>query len=354
MTDFENKNNTTGWFRKTGPEFDVVISTRVRLARNLSGYLFPGVIEKDDEDKVQDVVKKAFSAINSSDDFTVLKLKELTPTERKMLLERNIISQDYSLQTERFLIIGKEKNIFTTINEIDHLRISSITGGLDLQKAYETVNSLDNLLEQHLDYAVSLDLGYLNTEITNIGTGMRSSVMLHLPALVKTQLIDKAFKAVMQIGLRVKGFFGDDEHSLGNMYQISNQISLGISEKEINEKLENITLQIVNYERKARKELLEKGKVDLEDEVFRAYGVLKHCKSLSSKEAIEFLSALRMGIAMGLIELPIEEINAAIFLTQKAHMQQLINSQEIGADIKLIDYTRSNFVKKCLEESSKV
>ena len=152
--------------------------------------------------------------------------------------------------------------------------------------------------------------------------------------------------------VNVKGFFGDDDHSLGNMYQISNQITLGLNEKEIIKKLENIARQIVHYERKAREDLMEKRRIDMEDEVCRAYGILQHCKSLSAKEAIELLSALRMGISLGLLTLPLERITAAVFVTQKAHIQQVIQSQETGADPKLIDYTRSKLIQECLEKSA--
>ena len=269
-----------------------------------------------------------------------------------MLLERHILSQGYSLKTERAVILGENQYFSGMINETDHLRLSCIKGGLSLGDAYNDVARCDSQLEKHIDFAVSLDLGYLNTEVTNVGTGLRASVMLHLPALVKTSLIEKAFKAVVQVGLSVKGFFGDDDHSLGNMYQISNQISLGLNEKEIQEKLENITRQIVNYERKAREDLLEKRRVEIEDEVFRAYGILTNCRTLSSREAIELISGLRLGVSLGIMDFPLERITAALFLTQKAHIQQAIQSQETGADTTLIDYTRAQLVQESLEKST--
>ena len=352
MFKFSHIQDVAGWFQEYGPEYDVVLSSRMRLSRNLSGHLFPGTMGNSEEQAVQKEILSAFDKIPGRNRYTPVMLKDLQPTERKMLLERHILSQGYSLKTERAVILGENQYFSGMINETDHLRLSCIKGGLSLGDAYNDVARCDSQLEKHIDFAVSLDLGYLNTEVTNVGTGLRASVMLHLPALVKTSLIEKAFKAVVQVGLSVKGFFGDDDHSLGNMYQISNQISLGLNEKEIQEKLENITRQIVNYERKAREDLLEKRRVEIEDEVFRAYGILTNCRTLSSREAIELISGLRLGVSLGIMDFPLERITAALFLTQKAHIQQAIQSQETGADTTLIDYTRAQLVQESLEKST--
>ncbi len=334
-----------GWFNREGPDYDVVLASRVRLSRNLSGHLFPGTMDSDEENEVQDEILNAFSTIGKEEELETYFLNEIEPTERRILLERNLISQDYSLQTHRAVVLGDEPTYVGLINEIDHLRTVGLQGGLSLEGVYERVNALDSLLEKNLDFAVSLDWGYINTEVTNIGTGMRASVMLHLPALVKTSLIDRAFKAIVQLGLNIKGFFGDEEKSLGDMYQISNQITLGVSEKEIREKLENITHQIVNYERKARNELLKKRRIEIEDKVHRAFGILTHCKTITSKEAIELLLDLRTGVAMGIIDIPIDRVTGLLFLSQKSHIQQHMESEEAEIDSIYLDYTRAKLIQ---------
>jgi protein arginine kinase len=274
-----------------------------------------------------------------------------------MLLERNFITQNYSLQTQRALLLDENQTTVVLINEIDHLRIACFHGGLALDETYEQIDDLDTTIDKKLEYAVSLDWGYINTELTNIGTGMRTSVMLHLPALVETALIDRAFKTIVQLGLNVKGFFGDDENSLGHMYQISNSVTIGMSEKEIQEKLESITQQIVNYERRAREEMLNKRKIVLEDRVFRAYGILNNCKTITSKESIELLLDLRLGASLNIIDVPITIITALLFLTQKAHIQQLVKhegngEEETGTDRTYLDYRRAKFIQTALRNNS--
>ncbi len=350
MEAFRDVKSTSGWFTESGPEYDVVISSRVRLSRNLSGHRYPGTMDSMEENVVQDKILKAFSSIDMDGAFQTPVLETLSPLERRILMERNIITQEYSLQTRKAVVLHENQLISSLINEIDHLRLSAIHGGLDLRKAFKEVDSLDTKLEDSLEYAASIDWGYLNTEIENIGTGMRASVMLHLPALVSTSIIKKVFKTGVQIGLGIKGFFGDNKHSLGNIYQISNQMTLGYNEAEIINKIESFVLQIVDFERKAREELMEKKKTEMEDMVFRAYGTLKYCKLLASKEAIDLLSAIRMGISFGWIKIPYEAVTALLFLTQKSHIQQIIRSQETGGDSRHIDYTRAKFVRETIEE----
>lgn len=346
MIKFTGVEDTPGWFQEVGPDNDVVIASRVRLSRNLAGHLFPGTMASEEEEQVQRQLLEG--VVKADDRFEGATLSSLTPTERRLLLERNLISQDFSLQTHKAILLRRDEKLSGMINEIDHLRMAGFAGGLALKSIYEEVNALDTALEEEVELAASLDAGYLTTEITNSGTGMRASIMLHIPALITTSLIEKTFKAVVQLGLSVKGFFGDEEHSLGSMYQVSNQFGLGASEVEILEKLESVAAQIVNYERKARDEMVSKQRVDIEDRVYRALGILKHCRSISAREAIEHLSALRLGAALGWLKLPLARITALMFLTQKSHIQQLIDSQETGADTKLIDYTRARMIKEAI------
>ncbi len=333
-----------GWFSLKGKEYDVVISSRARISRNLEGFPFPGTMGEAEELAVTSEIFSAFKELER--DYSLFILEDLSPVQRRILLERNLISQDYSLKTGRLTAVRKDQLVAMTTNEVDHLRIASFKGGLDLAGGYEDLRSLDLSLEEHLSFAASLDLGYLTTEIANIGTGLRLSIMVHLPALVRTGLIEKALKLIVQLGFTAKGFFGGDGDSLGDLYQVSNQVGIGASEEEFLEKLESIALQLIHYERKAREELLAKGKAELEDTVFRAYGILTNCRILSMREAITELSSLRLGAALGLLAIPIEKITSLLVLTQKAHIQQMLGSGDESADARLIDFTRAAMIRE--------
>ncbi|RKX79983.1 MAG: hypothetical protein DRP87_01140 [Spirochaetes bacterium] len=336
------------WFHNAGAEYDTVISSRVRLSRNLGGYCFPWKMLENEKKEVEEKVLRALSGFKNNNSYQAILLKELNQTERKILLERNMISSDYSTRPEKFIIIDRTGNTCGVVNEVDHLRIAGFRGGMDILGAYEDVDRLDSELEQELDYAVSLEWGYLNAEVVNTGTGMKASVMLHLPSLVSTSLIGKVFNEVNRVGYSVKGFWGSKEHSLGNIYQISNSAGMGVSEKEIIEKLENITLQVVNYERKAREEMLRQRRVEVEDRVFRAYGILTNCRSISSSEAIELIGALRAGVALGILDLPLELITSLLILTQKAHIQYLLESREAGVETGDIDFVRAKMIRESI------
>ena len=348
IVEFPSVEHTSGWFQESGQAYDVVLSSRVRISRNLSGHRFPTLLQSDEESEVQSDILSAFQEADTEIEYSTALMGELAPLERRMLLERNYITQQFSLNNHKAIVMRKDSKVSGMINEIDHIRLSSICGGLSLDDCWTTIDVVDTALERLLDYAVSLEWGYLSAEVANTGTALRASAMLHLPALVRTTLIEKAMKAVVQVGMTVKGFFSDDEHSLGDMYQISNQIGLGFSEKELIEKLDAIVSQLVHYERKARDQMLDEQRMDLEDEVMRAAGILTHCRLLESGEAIRHLAILRLGVAVGQVSAPMDRVTALLFLTQKAHIQFLINSRETGADTRLIDYTRAELVRTAL------
>jgi protein arginine kinase len=349
MKSFSGVQDVRSWFTEPGPEHDVVLSSRVRLSRNLARHRFPGAMDAQEEAEVQDRVLGALRDVAAADRLSVFLLQDLSPTERRIMLERNMISQSYSLDAQKGVAVGEDDRLCVTVNEVDHVRMSAFRSGLDLQSAHDEVDELDTQLEQWLDWSVSLEWGYLNTEVTNLGTGMRASVMMHLPSLVTASLMEKAFKTVAQLGLSVKGFFGDGEHSLGDMYQVSNQVALGMSEREILEKLERVTGQLVHYEQRAREEMADKRRVELEDRVYRAYGILRYCKSVSSREAIELLSSLRLGIATGIIDgIALERVSTLLFLTQKSHIQHLVEDRQEGGDAQYIDYARAKLIRQSL------
>jgi protein arginine kinase len=344
MISFERVQRTEGWFQEPGNEYDVVIASRVRLSRNLVGHPFPHILKSEEEEAVRSQIVAAFSSIG----FDCAVLEDLPKTERRMLLERNYISRDFASQTQKSCVLSPDRSVSGMVNDVDHLRMSVIHGGLALSACWELADEVDSRLEEMLEYAASLEWGYLNAELTNCGTGLRSSVMLHLPALVETGHIEKALKAIVQIGMTVKGFFGEDEGSRGQMYQISNQFSYGFNEKELVEKLDAVTQQLVHYERKARNEMLEHARIEVEDRVLRALGVLRFCRKLSAVEAVESLSSVRLGVALGLVQAPIERVTALLFLTQKAHVQHLAGYVAESADSNTIDAARAQMVQEAL------
>ncbi len=343
--------DSTGWYNMPGPENDVVLSSRVRLARNVMDYSFPPFLSSEQEVRVRDEVVQAFEKIGGS--FQIVYLDRISPIERKILLEKNIVSQEFSVSPNKVVAVYEEERINGMINEEDHLRLACIQSGLCLPEIYRKVDQVDSLLEEIIHYAASLEWGYLCTSLCNTGTALRASAMLHLPALVMDGKISWVLKAASQLGLQVKGYWSDDDNSLGNMYQVSNQVCIGVSEKEIIANLEEVVLQLMNYERRARVELLKQRRAELEDRVFRALGVLKYCRMISSREAIELLSAIRFGLGVNLIkDLPFETVTSLLILSQKSHIQKMLDTTADETDNKLVDYTRAKLIRRVLEGSN--
>jgi len=349
MVDFSGIENTGGWFQEAGESYDVIVSSRARLSRNLTRHRFPNFLKTDEENEVQSDILSAFQKLAPDYGFESTLIGDLSPIKRRMMMERNYITQQFSLHNHKAAVVDRSEHVSGMINEIDHLRLSCIKGGLQIKKCWEILDVLDDELEKTLDFAVSIEWGYLSAEVSNAGTGLRASVMLHLPALSRTSMIEKAMKAVVQVGMTVKGFFSDSEGSLGDLYQVSNHLGLGFSEKDLVEKLDAVASQLVHYERKAREELVEKQRYEIEDEVMRALGILTHCRMLTSSEAIDLMSSVRFGVETGMISAPLERITAMLFLTQKAHVQYFIDGKEEGADTNTIDHARAEIVRKALD-----
>lgn len=336
------------WITAEGTDTDCILSSRIRLSRNLAGYAFPGTMSEKAEREISERLTNVFEKEDRGKDYVKIRLSDITPTERRLLLERNIINQEYTLQKDRDVYAHKQKDIYGITHDIDHLRLVAYRAGFNIRDAYVDAGEIDSLLEDHLDFAASLDMGYLTTQVTNLGTGMKGSVMLHLPALSRSRLMDRATKAVIQIGFEVKGFFDEEESSLGNIFQIANQYSFGESEQEILEKLENVTAQVVNYERKVREELIEKKRLELEDEIFRAHGILGSCRLIQAKEAIELLLQLRLGAVFGWLDLDLGAVTGLLFGVQRAHVQYgRAKSVEYEDPIQL-DYERAEMIREKL------
>lgn len=352
MFEFTGLADMKGWMTEPPsdePPGSVVISSRVRLARNLAAFPFPGRCPADQESEYRGLILQAFRRLPNAEDFAILDLDQLPSLERRILLERNLVSQGYSMEKHRAMVLAGDESIAALIGDEDHLRLVGMKPGACLEGLLGRLDALDAELETMLDYAVSSEWGYLNTAITNLGTGLKASMMLHLPALSMSGLIKRAVKASAQLGLSIRGFFSESMESLGDMYVIANEITIGLAEKEIIGNLGRIAVQLAGYENRTREELMEKRRVDIEDRVYRAWGLLTWCRYLTHREAVDALSALRLGVSLGLIStVDVSTITALLFLSQKSHLQRVLQSHADATDGKLIDYTRAKIIREAL------
>lgn len=330
------------WLKGSGPESDIVMSSRIRLARNLAEYPFIRRCNDFDRINIETSVREKLTSGDAFDDFTFIDVADLENLDRQLLVERQLISRELAdTDGARAVAIDAHEKVSLMINEEDHLRLQVMKSGLDLENAWRQINEVDDRVEQKLNYAFHPDFGYLTACPTNVGTGMRVSVMLHLPALVIAEQIDKVFNSLQKIGLTVRGLYGEGSQAMGDFYQISNQVTLGKSEEELIEHVGSIVPSVISYERKTRDVLVKDGNQDLLDQVSRAYGTLQNAKQISSEETMHLLSKVRMGINLGLIgDLPIPMINKLFIQTQPAHLQKLRGgrSDTAGRNRERADY----------------
>ncbi len=263
-----------------------------------------------------------------------------------MLSERSLISREFSLNKHKSFLLSKDQKLVCMINSQDHLSLAAYESGMSLETTYSKINDLESDLERLLDFSVSLEFGYLNGKIRNSGTGLRISLLFHLPALVHLSLFDRAIKSSLDKDFILKGYMGEDEKSLGDFYQISNGISIGLDEKEYISLLTSTAEKLIKYERQAREELVLKRKIELEDRYYRSVGLLRYCRKLSSSEAVKALADIRLGIALGWSEFDIKTVNSLLFLTQKAHIQKAIGS--FNNESLLIDSVRADLIRNLL------
>lgn len=339
------------WLQGTGPESDIVISSRVRLARNLNEYPFLSKANPKERGEIERKVReKLFEADlgGDSDGLSYLSLPPLSPLDRLFLVERHLISREHAFgKGPRGVGLGGGETISIMVNEEDHLRIQALQSGFQLRSAWEMIDEVDNRIEKQLSYAFSPQFGYLTICPTNVGTGMRVSVMLHLPALVMTRQIDKVFQAVSKINLAVRGFYGEGTQASGDFYQISNQPTLGKKEGEILANVERVIPKIIEYERTVRESLLEQKREIVEDKVWRAYGMLQTARTINSEEAMDLLSSLRMGVNLKIIpDVDISKVNELFIYTQPAHLQKMERS-ELNSPER--DIMRATFIRNRLK-----
>jgi protein arginine kinase len=315
---------TGEWLRGTGPENDIVVSSRIRLARNLAGRPFLTVASHKVKAELEAQIREGLEGVNLGKARLYVSLKEATPVDRQFLMERHLISRDLlNAEGDRGVAIANEETVAIMVNEEDHLRIQVLRSGLQLEAAWREIDRIDDEIAAKLPYAFHGQFGYLTACPTNAGTGMRISVLLHLPALVMTRQIDKVFQALSRINFSVRGLYGEGTQASGNFYQISNQATLGKAETQLVQSLSEVVPEIVKFERHCREKLAKEQKTALEDRVYRACGTLKYARSISSEETMELLSAIRLGSQLSLLpDIKPGTINELFVSTQPGHLQK--------------------------------
>jgi len=301
----------------------VVLSTRIRLARNLDSYPFPGWAKEEVRQEIAEMCLDVISKLTPMKTGLALKIEELTNLEKQILYERHLISRDLmSSKSGSAVLISKDQACVIMINEEDHLRLQVLRSGFNFRRAWNAINTLDTAIEEKLNYAFSQKLGYLTACPTNVGTGLRASAMMHLPALTLANQMEKVVRAVNQLGIAVRGLFGEGSDASGSIFQISNQTTLGESEQEIIKRLSNVLTTVIEQETNAREKLLETDKTKILDRIGRAFGALKHSHVMASSEAMNLLSLIRLGIELGLF--PEEHrslIDRLLIESQPGHIQ---------------------------------
>ncbi len=341
------------WLTFGSEETSIAISSRIRLARNIQGYAFPTWAKKIER---LELVEKIKPIIEKSRAMTEVSLSEtmdcFTQLEKQILVEQHLISREHAAKSAgSAVVINKDRTVSIMVNEEDHLRIQSFQPALRLHEAWKLIDELDTELEEKLPYAFHDKLGYLTACPTNVGTGMRASVMLHLPGLVLSEQINQVIQAVSKLGLAVRGLYGEGTEALGNLFQISNQTTLGESETDIVERITKVTQQLITHEQNARAMLIEKKPRMLVDQVCRAFGILSSSFSLSSKEALNLLSILRMGVDLGIFPYNLRTIvDELMITTQPAHLQICWKSKLTTEER---DALRADLIRKKLSGAKK-
>lgn len=338
------RNAVTGWMTAHGEHSDIVMSTRIRLARNLTGYHFPIAFSEEDAMAVDKAVAGVLLDVDDSE-YSYTKMADLPALERQVLVEKHLISPNLANPDRQgAVILSEDETISVMVNEEDHIRIQCIYPGLQLEDAYNQANQVDDHLEKELAYAFDEDFGYLTSCPSNTGTGMRASVMMHLPALTMTKQIDRIIPAISRLGMVVRGSYGEGSEAPGNVYQVSNQTTLGKTEQEILVDLGNITLRLIAHERNSRELLLTKSRIALENRIFRALGTISYARLLPSGEAARCLSDVRLGIDIGIIEdIDMSILNELLIFMQPGFLQQY-------ADVELSQEERDIFRAKLFRE----
>jgi protein arginine kinase len=344
----ENLTNTVGeWLRGTGPESDIVMSSRVRLARNVAQFPFVSRATEQDRADVEKFLRDRIARSPAGAALEYIDVGGLAEVDRQFLVERQLISRELAeAQGARAVAIDGREQVSLMVNEEDHLRIQCLHSGLDLRGVWEQIRAVDEAVGRVVPYAYHPRWGFLTACPTNVGTGIRVSVMLHLPALVITRQIDKVFRSLHKISLAVRGLYGEGSQATGDFYQISNQTTLGKTEDELVEQVGDVVPVLIDYERRAREFLVRETQQNVHDQVSRAFGILRTAQTISAEETMQLLSRVRMGVLLGLIgDVNIADINSLLVRTQPAHLQKLrgVELDTRDRNIERARYLRQHF-----------
>lgn len=334
----------SSWMNEEGPSSDIVLSSRIRLARNLKDHRFSTLLELEEANKIINSLEEKLEELKDKEQLEWLKMSMMQDLEKRVLVEKHLVSPHLAKDSPYgACLLSQDEKISIMINEEDHLRIQCILSGFQLFEALQKANEIDNHIEQKIDYAFDENRGYLTSCPTNVGTGLRASVMVHLPGLVLTKQINRIIPAINQLGLVVRGIYGEGSAALGNIFQVSNQTTLGKSENDIVDDLKSVVEQIITQERLAREALVKTSNIQLEDRIFRSLGILSNARIIDNTEAAKCLSDVRLGIDLGYIEdLSKTILNELMILTQPGFLQQyaggVLKPQER-------DYRRATFIR---------
>jgi protein arginine kinase len=320
----EMAQKASAWLTAEGDESAIVLSSRIRLARNIRGFKFPPYADKETRGNVVRFVQTALDKSKELDHGLYISSEDVTEMHRAFLIERHLISPEFMReQNVSGLYISPDEKVSIMVNEEDHIRIQSMSSGLSLIDTLNRAMRIDDDLASSLEFDYDTDFGYLTSCPTNVGTGLRASILIHLAGLVLTKEIDSVIDHINKLGLVVRGFYGEGTDVWGNLFQISNQTTLGRSEADITESLEKITRQIIEFENKSRDRLLSEARDEIADKIWRAYGILRHARVLTSEEVMNLLSAVRLGAALKILDMvSIATVNKLLILSQPAHLQK--------------------------------
>ncbi len=343
------------WLDASGPHSDVVLSTRVRIARNLQGYPFSVRAKPSDRAAILSTVQEVLERTPPLQDGVLVEINDLDARDRQLLLERHLVSRELVGDTggeapsSSALAAARTEPLGLMINEEDHLRLQSLTSGFNPRDTWQRVDTLDEALGSTLPYAYHHEFGHLTSCPTNCGTGLRASVLIHLPGLVLTKEINKVLQGITQVGLTFRGLYGEGSEVIGNLFQVSNQTTLGKSEEDLIDHLQKIVGQVVEYEQKARAVLLRDAPNVIEDKVWRAYGLLRHARSLAFDEMMNLLSGVRLGLSLKLLLGPsVYVLNRTMVFAQNAHLEDASEGRLSASEL---DIQRASYVRKALAEA---
>jgi len=345
-------NNKVSWLADCGPNEDIAISSRIRLARNLKGLPFPTNASAEQMKEIINTIEVAVNKTPLKDSLLKFDMESLGDLDKQVLFERRLVSREFiDGKIPGELFVSSDESLGIMVNEEDHIRMQAMRPGFQLGPVWDELNKVDDELSTQLPYVFDKELGFLTSCPTNVGTAIRASVMLHLPGLSLSEQINAVIQGVSKLGFAVRGIFGEGSKNLSNLYQVSNQSTLGESEKQIIQRLTNVITQIISHEKNARRKLLDSNQPFLLNHVGRAYGTLRHAYILNSEEALESLSALRLGVDLGMFSsIDLHTVNELFIIIHPAHLQKYAG-KEIDSEER--DVFRASMVRERLKNADK-